>query len=100
MTRCSLAEYRAGKEHGYWVQWFPSGVLQSAGIMWNGYVRTGSYWHPNGSKSEIHVDGNQHNWDEAGIAIRANSGRGMSRHSSIEFKKPSGIENGTAAGSD
>ena len=33
--RCTIAEYRKGKENGYWVHWYPSGELQSCGILKN-----------------------------------------------------------------
>ena len=64
--RCTIAEYRKGKENGYWVHWYPSGEIQSCGILKNNRHVTGSFWYTNGFPNEIHISTNRFNWEPDG----------------------------------
>ena len=64
--RCTIAEYRKGKENGYWVHWYPSGELQSCGILKNNRHVTGSFWYTNGMPEEINISTNWFNWEPDG----------------------------------
>ena len=64
--RCTIAEYRKGKENGYWVHWYPSGELQSCGILKNSRHVTGSFWHANGMPEEINISTNWFSWEPDG----------------------------------
>ena len=63
--RCTVAEYRKGKENGYWVHWYPSGELQSCGTVKNDRHVSGSFWYTNGMPEEISISTNRFNWESA-----------------------------------
>ena len=64
--KCIIREYRNGKEDGYWIHWYPTGQLQSVGILSNGLHISSSFWHTNGFKSEINISTNSFDWSEDG----------------------------------
>ena len=64
--RCTIAEYRKGKENGYWVHWHPYGELQSCGILKNNRHVTGSFWYTNGMPEEINISTNWFSWEPDG----------------------------------
>ena len=64
--RCTVAEYRKGKENGYWVHWYPSGELQSCGTVMNDRHVSGSFWYTNGMPEEINISTNWFSWEPDG----------------------------------
>jgi len=64
--RCTIQEYRDGKENGYWVHWHPSGELQSCGILKDDRHVSGSFWYTNGMPEEISISTNWFNWKPDG----------------------------------
>ena len=64
--RCTIAEYRNGKENGYLIHWYPTGELQACGTLTNGCWLTYSMWYTNGVPEEIRIPPHWFNWNPDG----------------------------------
>ena len=64
--RCTVAEYRDGKENGYYIHWYPTGEIKSCGIMMNGCWLYHSIWYTNGIPAEVRIPPKWFNWKPDG----------------------------------